>query len=107
MVKRIPVIDVTYSKHIKKMLVLKRDKIEVRTIKALHTKLEYIIDPKTIGYAFGRYDSFGRKSFSIIRNNPYPWILGVKHEHFSIFRIDSEKNKTILEEYIWLIRAVS
>ena len=107
MVKRIPVIDVTYSKHIKKMLVLKKDVIEVRTIKALHTKLEYTIDPKTLAYAMKRTECYGRKSFAVMRNNPYPWALMIKHERINVFRIDNEKHKEVIENYIRECRTVS
>ena len=103
MVKRIPAYDIKNEAEV--MLVLKRDVIEVRTVKALHTKLAYTIDPHKLTYKMQRRDDYGRKSFAILRNNPYPWILKINGLH--IFRIDSESDAEVFKNYIRELRTVS
>lgn len=103
MVKRIPAYDIKNEAEV--MLVLKRDVIEVRTVKALHTKLAYTIDPYTLTYKMQRRDDYGRKTFAIMRNNPYPWILQIDDLH--IFGIDSENGPGTFANYIRELRTVS
>lgn len=103
MVKRIPAVDVKSGAKV--MLVLKRDTIEVRTVKPLHTKLAYTIDPYKLTYKMQRRDDYGRKTFAIMRNNPYPWILQINDLH--IFGIDSESGPGTFASYIRELRTVS
>lgn len=107
MVKRIPAYDIKNEAEV--MLVLKRDVIEVRIVKLLHTKLTYTIDPHRLTYGMARRADYGRKSFATMRSNPYPWILQLKKGRAPshIFRIDSEKDIEVFKNYIRELRTVS
>lgn len=93
--KRIPVYEIINRQPVKKILVLKKAGIEVRTVKSMHTKADYTIDPHDLTYTVKRA---GRKEFALLRNNPYAWEININHKY--IFKIDSEKDIETFMRYI-------
>ena len=104
MVKRIPAVDIL--NRVRVLLVLKKDIIEVKTVKGLRAKYDYTIDPYKLTYSAYR-SHCERKDFAIIRNNPYPWILRITNGDMAMFRIDSEKDIEVFKNYIRELRTVS
>lgn len=107
--KRIAVYERVGSEWVRRILELQSNEIQVRSVKTLHTRLAYVINPAAISYRAYRSKHYGRKSFAVMRSNPYPWIVEIKpgRGHLSVFRIDSEKSKQEFEKYIRQIKTVS